>query len=102
MNTPFVSSIDAGQVCLLNIDPELKTRIKKEGFRIRKKSRTGSRRQAEEYILFEPSEVRVFSYKSGVLESQELVRICLYLNKEGLPFRKNFKMDFSPSDYMTH
>ena len=100
MNKPFVSSIQPGEVCIINATSELKTKIKKNGFHIRCASRSGHRWKGTEHILFEPHDESIFNYGGTVPASPILINICLFLKSEGIPFRANFKMDFSPSDFM--
>jgi len=103
MNKPFVSSIFPGEILIININNQLKKRIRGKGIRIRQSSRRGYvQHKGDAFILFEPEEQVIFSHPEGIIENKELSDICLYLNGQNIPFRANFKMDFSPSDYMRH
>jgi len=54
INIPFVSSIAAGEVALVNVNNQLKERIRKRGIRIRQSSRSGQTQKGWLYVLFEP------------------------------------------------
>jgi len=99
MEVPNVTFIGPGEITLTGVDRELKKKIKKDGYRIRKKSRSGYTSMGEEYILFEP-EKSIFSHTNGIEEIRELTNICVYLSQIGFVFTDNFKLDISPYDYM--
>lgn len=102
-NKSFIRSIGPGEIALIYVDLQLKERIKEAGIRIRQASRKGQRQKDWLYILFEPENQTIFSHaKGGVIENKELTVICLFLNRQEIPFYANFKMDLSPSDYMRH
>jgi len=99
MDIPSIAFIDQGDISLTGVTPELKKNIRNAGYRIRKKSRRGSTSIGYEHILFEP-EKPIFSHPNGIEEIHELTNICFYLAQNGFVFVDNFKMDFSPYDYM--